>query len=211
MGSLLPAFLGLLLTAGLLIAIPGPSVLYIVGQALAFGRRSALYGVLGNTVGSAATGLLVVLGLGFVFERLPWLQTVIMVVGGVVLLWLGGQYIVQAWRPGAWSAAVIQGQPGQSFRVGVLVGASNPKVLIMFGTIVPSFMPSTSSVASPMLLLCLLAMVPIVTGVLVDTAWALLAVAGRRFMLGAESRLRTLHLLGGVLMVCMGVLLLWRL
>lgn len=209
MSALLSAFIGLLLTAGLLIAIPGPSVLYIVGQALAFGRRSALYGVLGNTVGSASTGLVVVLGLGYVFTLLPWLQTVMVVLGAVVLLWIGGQYVRQAWRPGALSATVVEANHGQSFRMGVLIGASNPKVLIMFGTIVPSFMPRADSVAlsAPMLML-LLALVPIVTGLVVDTAWAMLAVAGRRFMQGAESRIRLMHCLGGVLMLVMAVLLL---
>ncbi|MBP6345132.1 LysE family translocator [Neisseriaceae bacterium CLB008] len=209
MSALASAFIGLLLTAGLLIAIPGPSVLYIVGQALAFGRRSALYGVLGNTVGSASTGLLVVLGLGYVFTLVPWLQTVTVIVGALVLLWIGGQYMHQAWRPGAISAAVVEANPGHSFRMGLVVGASNPKVLIMFGTIVPSFMPRTDSVGlSAQTLILLLALVPIVTGLVVDTAWAMLAVAGRRFMQGAESRLRLMHCLGGLLMLMMALWLL---
>ncbi|MBP6563267.1 MAG: LysE family translocator, partial [Neisseriaceae bacterium] len=165
MESWFSAFLGLLLTVGVLIAIPGPSVLYIIGQALAFGRRNALYGVLGNTLGCGLTGLLVVVGLGYVLALLPWLQTVIVVAGALMLLWLGGQYMRQAWRPGAQSQALMQAKPGQSFRVGFVVGATNPKVLIMFGTIVPSFMPKADSMAvNPTLLLLLLATVPIVTG-----------------------------------------------
>ena len=35
-----------------LVAIPGPSVLFIVGRALAHGRRAALLSVAGNTTGA---------------------------------------------------------------------------------------------------------------------------------------------------------------
>lgn len=209
MSGLLPAFLGLLLTVSLLIAIPGPSILYIVGQALAFGRRSAFYGVLGNTLGTASAGLLVVLGLGYVFTVMPWLKTLMVMIGAVVLFGIGIQYIRQAWRPQAMSETVVTANHGHSFRVGVLVGATNPKVLIMFGTIVPSFMPKGDDFGlSTQTLLLLLALVPIVAGFLIDIAWALLAVAGRRLMHGAESRLRWMHCLGGVLMLGMALFLL---
>lgn len=36
----------------LVIVIPGPSVLFVIGRALAHGRRTALATVLGNVVGS---------------------------------------------------------------------------------------------------------------------------------------------------------------
>ena len=42
------------LAALLLIAVPGPSVLFVVGRTLALGRRGGLLSVLGNAVGRAA-------------------------------------------------------------------------------------------------------------------------------------------------------------
>ncbi len=38
----------------LLIVIPGPSVLFVIGRALAQGRRAALTTVVGNTLGACA-------------------------------------------------------------------------------------------------------------------------------------------------------------
>ncbi|MZD06533.1 LysE family transporter, partial [Streptomyces sp. SID5785] len=47
-----------------MIAIPGPSVLFVVGRALAHGRRTALATVLGNLLGCYALVLAVALGVG---------------------------------------------------------------------------------------------------------------------------------------------------
>ena len=45
-----------------LVAIPGPSVLFIVGRALAHGRRAALLSVAGNTTGASLVVVVVALG-----------------------------------------------------------------------------------------------------------------------------------------------------
>ena len=37
--------------AALLIALPGPSVLFVIGRTLAFGRRAGLLSVVGNALG----------------------------------------------------------------------------------------------------------------------------------------------------------------
>jgi len=55
---------GLVLTSALVIAVPGPSILFLVGQALPLGRRRALLGVLGNAVGTYAVAVVLALGIG---------------------------------------------------------------------------------------------------------------------------------------------------
>ena len=54
------------LTGVVLVAIPGPSVLFIVGRALAHGRRAALTSVAGNTTGVVLIVVAVALGVGAV-------------------------------------------------------------------------------------------------------------------------------------------------
>ena len=41
---------------------PGPSVLFVIGRALAYGRRTALASVAGNVAGVQVVGMSVVLG-----------------------------------------------------------------------------------------------------------------------------------------------------
>ena len=55
--------------AFILIVIPGPSVLFVVGRALAHGRRTALASVVGNAVGVEVVAVCVALGIGTLVER----------------------------------------------------------------------------------------------------------------------------------------------
>jgi len=52
-----------------IIVIPGPSVLFVVGRALAHGRRVALASVLGNEAGSLVLVVLVAAGVGPLVAR----------------------------------------------------------------------------------------------------------------------------------------------
>ena len=52
----------------ILIAIPGPSVVFVIGRALAYGRGVALASVVGNSLGLLTIVFLVALGLGVVVE-----------------------------------------------------------------------------------------------------------------------------------------------
>ena len=53
----------------ILIVIPGPSVLFTVGRALAYGRRTALATVCGNAAGNYLVAFCVAVGLGTVVQR----------------------------------------------------------------------------------------------------------------------------------------------
>ncbi|MBA3783260.1 MAG: LysE family translocator, partial [Nocardioides sp.] len=57
------------LAAAILIAIPGPSVVFVVGRALSYGQRVALASVAGNTLGLLTIVVLVSAGLGFVVQE----------------------------------------------------------------------------------------------------------------------------------------------
>jgi threonine/homoserine/homoserine lactone efflux protein len=76
-----------------LVIIPGPSVLFIVGRAIAHGRRAALASVAGNTTGASLVVVLVALGLGAVAAQSVTLFTVLKLVGAAYLIYLGVQTI----------------------------------------------------------------------------------------------------------------------
>ncbi|WP_144440150.1 LysE family translocator [Rhodococcus erythropolis] len=52
-----------------LIVVPGPSVMFVVGRALSYGRLSVLSSVVGNAVGCYTVGVVVAFGLGSLLER----------------------------------------------------------------------------------------------------------------------------------------------
>ena len=82
-----------------LVLIPGPSVLFIVGRALAHGRRAALASVAGNTVGASVLVTVVALGFGAIAAESIAVFTVLKLVGAGYLIYLGIQTYRSRGRP----------------------------------------------------------------------------------------------------------------
>src|SRR4051812_12526340 len=85
--------LAFVITAFVVIAIPGPSVLFVVSRALVLGRSGALATVLGNSLGEYVQVMAVAFGVGAVVERSLVLFTVIKIAGAAYLVFLGVQAI----------------------------------------------------------------------------------------------------------------------
>ena len=77
-----------------LIVIPGPSVMFVIGRALSLGRRAALVTVAGNAAGFYVQVVLVAVGLGAIVERSVAVFTVVKLIGAAYLVFLGVQAIV---------------------------------------------------------------------------------------------------------------------
>ena len=81
------------LTSLVLIAVPGPSVLFTVSRALTVGRRAALITVAGNAIGQYLQVIAVAVGVGDLVERSVLAYTVIKLAGAAYLIQLGVQAI----------------------------------------------------------------------------------------------------------------------
>src|SRR5881227_2896006 len=87
-----------LLTTYALIVVPGPSVLFVVSRGVALGRRAALATVLGNAAGLTLQLLLVAAGLGAIIEESNTVLTVLELVAGAYLVFLGVRTIREIGR-----------------------------------------------------------------------------------------------------------------
>ncbi|QDQ12818.1 LysE family translocator [Streptomyces spectabilis] len=191
----------------LVIVIPGPSVLFVVGQALAHGRRKALATAWGNVIGSYLLVAFVALGLGSLVERSATAFTVVKLSGAAYLVFLG----VQAFRHRKTlrlnpEHAVKQPPRGdvRTLVDGIVVGATNPKGIVFFAAVLPQFADhAAGSVPVQMLVLGL---VPIGIGLVTDTAWGLTASAARSWFARSERRLSLVGGAGGFAMVSLGLL-----
>jgi len=85
------SLVGYALASFVLIVIPGPSVLFVVGRALAYGRRTALAAVCGNAAGNYAVAACVAVGIGTLVERSAAVFVVVKLAGALYLVWLGIQ------------------------------------------------------------------------------------------------------------------------
>ncbi|MEV0778663.1 LysE family translocator [Streptomyces sp. NPDC050428] len=188
----------------LLIVIPGPSVLFVVGRALAQGRRAALTTVVGNTLGACVLVVGVALGIGAVVERSVVVFTVLKLVGAGYLVYLGIKAIRQRGSlQGSFSGESPARSDLRTLWEGFAVGVANPKTIVFFAAVLPQFVdPGKGHVAAQMLLLGL---VFNVIAVACDSAWGLAAATARGWFARSPRRLAMVGGAGGFAMIGLGV------
>ena len=196
--------LGFGLTALVIIAVPGPSVVFVVARALSYGRAVALLSVVGNTAGLGVAMMLVALGLGTVVADSVVVFTVVKLAGAAYLVWLGLQALRH--RAGVRVGEVVRRAPPAGLvavRQGFVVGIANPKAFVMFAAVLPQFVDREAGVVPLQMLL--LGSLAVVLGLVCDTAWALLASRLRAWFDASEARGRAIGTAGGCSMVGLGV------
>lgn len=192
------------LTCLIVIAIPGPSVLFVVGRALAHGRRTALASVLGNVTGVQVVAVSVALGVGALVQRSALALTVVKLAGAAYLAWLG----VQAVRHRRSLGAALEAGPGhaggwRAVAQGFTVGVANPKAYVLFAAVLPQFADRAAGHVPLQLIILSLVSLPI--GLVCDSAWGLAASAVRSWFATSPKRLELVGGLGGLAMIGLGL------
>ncbi len=193
-------YLAFVLATTVLIIVPGPNVILIVANSLAYGPRRALLTVTGTQCAQAIQLAVVALGMTSLmlllagwFEWLRWL-------GVAYLLWLG----VQRWRAEPIDTAQGPAAPASSRRLywqGFLVALSNPKVLFFHAAFFPQFVDPAGNVGLQLGVLCTTFLV---IAMVLDGGYALLA--GRlRGWLASRSRMRICDRVAGSLLIGAGL------
>jgi threonine/homoserine/homoserine lactone efflux protein len=191
------------LASFILIVIPGPSVLFVIGRALAHGRRVAVASVLGNACGVYVVAVVVAVGLGAVVQRSDVVFTVVKGAGAAYLIWLGIAALRQRRSLAEALAAPPPRDRARALRDGFVVGIANPKALILFGAVLPQFVDrSTGGVPGQMLEL---ALVSFVIALISDTLWAVAASSVREWCVRSPRRLEAVGGAGGLMMIGVGV------
>jgi threonine/homoserine/homoserine lactone efflux protein len=188
--------------AFLLIAVPGPSVLFVIGRTLALGRKGGLLSVLGNALGELVQVATVALGVGVVLAQSVLLFSVVKFAGAAYLVYLGIQAIRHR---GGGSAAADPSRPASTFRVlreGFIVGATNPKSIVFFVAVLPQFVDYGSG-AIPLQLGTLGALFLLIA-LISDSVWALAAGTARHWFASSPRRTAALGTTGGAMMIGLG-------
>jgi threonine/homoserine/homoserine lactone efflux protein len=196
--------LGYALASFVLIVIPGPSVLFVVGRALAYGRRTALATVCGNAAGNYVVAACVAFGIGTLVERSAAVFTVVKLAGALYLVWLG----IQAFRRRKALASAFAGVTEargdrRAAREGFLVGVTNPKALILFGAVLPQFVDRAAGHVPVQMLL--LSLVSIAIGLVSDSSWGVAASFVRSWFARSDRRFELVGGAGGLAMIGVGL------
>ncbi|MFF3765296.1 LysE family translocator [Streptomyces sp. NPDC001922] len=190
----------------LVIVIPGPSVLFVIGRALAHGRRTALATVLGNLIGSYVLVVAVAWGLGALVETSAAVFMGVKLAGAAYLVLLGVQAFRHRKEMRAANFEAPAGEHRSDLRTvldGIFVGVTNPKGLVFFAAVLPQFVDHAAGhVPSQMMVLGL---VPVGIGMITDTLWGLGASAARSWFARSDRRLSMVGGAGGCAMIGLGV------
>ncbi|MZI93186.1 LysE family translocator [Vibrio sp. CAIM 722] len=139
-------WLAFVLTASLILIVPGPSIIYVVGQSLKHGRRASLPLSIGVILGDALCIALSLLGLSVFLSVFSTAFILIKYLGAGYLIYLG----VKMFR----SSSTVRPQQIDSsdfdskklFKDVFLVNALNPKGIVFYSAFMPQFVVSQSNV-----------------------------------------------------------------
>ncbi len=205
LASMLPTehLLAFVVLAGVLIAVPGPSVLFVVTRSLTLGRRAGLATVAGNTAGVYVQVVFVAVGVGAIVQESIAVFTAIKLAGALYLVYLG----VQAFRRRRCLAAVLNVPVEQRLARRILadafvVGVANPKVVVFFVAVLPLFVDTSVGSVAPQILT--LGVVFCVIALVFDSTWALAAAAARNWLVRSPRRLEAIGGTGGLVMIGLG-------
>jgi threonine/homoserine/homoserine lactone efflux protein len=177
------ALVGIALVALGLVLTPGPNMVYLVSRSVTQGRRAGLVSLLGVAAGFGVYLVAAVAGIATVFVLVPALYTAVKLAGAAYLLWLAWQ----ALRPGGQSpfapAPLPPDPPRRLFTMGLVTNLLNPKIAILYVSLLPQFIdPARGHVAAQSLVLGLtqIAVALTVNALIVLTAGALAGFFARR-------------------------------
>jgi threonine/homoserine/homoserine lactone efflux protein len=196
--------IGFTLASLIIIVIPGPGVLFVIGRALAHGRRTALATAAGHAAGNYIVAACVAVGLGTLLQRSAQVFTAVKLAGALYLVFLGIQAIRHRHSLASAMAQADGAKEGwRALRDGLIVGVTNPKAFILFGAILPQFVNrGAGHVPAQMLLL---ALISVGLGLASDSTWGLAASGVRAWFARSPRRYEFVGGAGGLAMIGVGV------
>jgi len=194
----LESYVAFCLAATALALVPGPTVTVIIANSLRHGVRSGMMNVAGTQAGFIVWLVIAAFGLGAAIEFMGLWFDVLRYAGAAYLLWL-------AWKlfrsKGDLAVAAERARPhGSFFLQGFIVIISNPKMLVLFGAMIPPFITSHDRAFEQIMLLGLTFMAIAAVG---DSLYALMA--GRAGAWLSRSHIRGLEIASGCLLAGGGI------
>lgn len=188
--------------ASLLLALaPGPDNIFVITHSVLRGWKAGLAVVLGLCTGLLVHTSAVALGVAVVFQTSTWAFNTLKLLGAAYLLYL-------AWQ--AFTAKTIQQRPsGQeagffwSYRRGIIMNVTNPKVSLFFLAFLPQFVPPHTESVS--LHIALLGAIFAIATITVFGTMALLAARLSALLTASETLQKRLNRTAGCVFIALAL------
>ena len=197
--STLASFLVLALVV---IVIPGPSVVFVIGRAMILGTKGAIQSVLGNAAGVGVQVIAVSFGVGALIASSPVFFGIVKIAGSLFLIYLG----IEGIRHRRELRLELENGAAVSTRKtlvdSALVGITNAKTLVFFIASFPLFVEVGG--VPPALQMLVLGAFFFVIGIASDMVWAVVAGVARAKLVASPRGLELVRLAGGFALIVLG-------
>ncbi len=173
---MLVALLSFAAAAALIVVLPGPDTLVVVRGVVQGGRTTGLRTSLGVLTGLVLWVLAAVLGLSAMLKASEYGYTALKFLGAAYLIYMGVQSLRAVVRGSALGDAPVEAAPpswrNAGFTAGFLTDLLNPKIGVLFVSLLPGFVPTGYSVTWTTLALggVFIALTAVYCGVLIAAA-----------------------------------------
>jgi threonine/homoserine/homoserine lactone efflux protein len=191
-------------TAAILLAIPGPAVLYIVGRSIGQGRNAGLVSALGIGIGTLIHTAAAAVGLSALLVSSATAFSVVKYLGAAYLVYLGIQRLRSKESLAAASdSAAPRVTLARVFSQGIVVNVLNPKTALFFFAFLPQFTdPARGHVATQILSLGILFAC---MGTTSDCLWALFSGSVAGWLRNNQRWMRNERYVSGGILISLGV------
>jgi threonine/homoserine/homoserine lactone efflux protein len=148
------AVVGIAAVALGMVLTPGPNMIYLVSRSVTQGRRAGMVSLIGVAVGFFVYLVLAAVGVAAVLTLVPALYLAVKLAGAAYLLYLAWSAV----KPGGVSAfaprALPPDPPRRLFTMGLVTNLLNPKIAILYVSLLPQFVdPGHGHIAEQSLIL----------------------------------------------------------
>lgn len=189
------------IASGVLLVIPGPTILTVISYSMAHGRRANVPLVAAVALGDSTALVLSLLGLGALLATSAFWFTVVKWIGGLYLLCLGVKLLRAGISSTELAAPAAPGSRRRLFANTYLVTALNPKSIVFFVAFLPQFISPNASVTRQ---LWVLAVTFVAMATINATLYAVFAASVRR-LLSLPQVQRRFNIAGGSLLSAAGL------
>ena len=181
------------------LAVPGPSVIYIVSRSLAEGRTAGIVSALGIQAGGLVHVIAATIGVSALLASSATAFSIVKYAGAAYLIYLGVRRLRERDHDSAGAAGRVPRQ--RLFWQGVVVNSLNPKTALFFLAFLPQFVDPDRGAVAPQVLA--LGVLFLVLATLSDSTYALVAGSVRDWL---GERRRAITRVSGFSYIGLGVL-----
>lgn len=165
-----------------MVLTPGPNMIYLVSRSICQGPAAGIVSLGGVALGFVFYMLMSALGITVLIMAIPFAYDTLKFAGAAYLLWMAWQ----ALRPGGRSPFQVRDLPRDSprrlFTMGLVTSLLNPKVAVLYLSLLPQFVDPAAGSVLPQFLV--LGAIQIVISVSVNATIALMAGSIAAFLAG---------------------------